>query len=167
MWNSGDLEIAEILGRRGGRELTDLSKGFRGAAHALALGKIFLAEVPEEQWPTYLQGPILKRFSRHTITARNQLKHNLLAVRERGLALDQEEFAEGGCCLAVPVRDPDGRLIASLGISVPTRRFKNQLPTLAKVLRDVGIAASHEIGRLIGEEPPKAVGAGTGGRPVS
>jgi DNA-binding IclR family transcriptional regulator len=167
LWNSGDLEIAEILGRRGGRELTDLSKGFRGAAHALALGKIFLAEVPEEQWPAYLQGPILKRFSRHTITARNQLKHNLLAVRERGLALDQEEFAEGGCCLAVPVRDPDGRLIASLGISVPTRRFKNQLPTLAKVLRDVGIAASHEIGRLIGESTPRAVSAGSSATPVS
>jgi len=155
-WNSGDLEIAEMLGRRGGRELTDLSKGFRGAAHALALGKIFLAEVPEEQWPTYLQGSVFKRFCRGTITARNQLKHNLLAVRERGLALDQEEFSEGACCLAVPVRDPDGHVIASLGIAVPTRRFKNQLPTLAKVLRDVGIAASREVGRLIGEAPSES-----------
>jgi acetyl-CoA synthetase len=158
-WNSGDLEIAEMLGRRGGRELTDLSKGFRGAAHALALGKIFLAEVPEEQWPTYLQGSSLKRFCRGTITARNQLKHNLIAVRERGLALDQEEFSEGACCLAVPVRDPDGRLIASLGIAVPTRRFKHQLPTLVKVLRDVGIAASHEVGRLIGESPSRSTGS--------
>jgi acetyl-CoA synthetase len=160
MWNSGDLEIAEMLGRRGGRELTDLSKGFRGAAHALALGKIFLAEVPEEQWPTYLRGLSFKRFSRTTITARDQLKHNLLAVRERGLALDQEEFSEGACCMAVPVRDPDGRLIAAFGIAVPTRRFKHQLPTLAKVLRDVGIAASHEVGRLIGEESPSGRSAG-------
>ena len=99
---------------------------------------------------------MLKRFSRHTLTNRNHLRHNLQAVRERGLALDQEDFAEGGCCMAVPVRGPDGRLIASLGISVPTRRFKNQLPTLAKVLRDVGIAASHELGRLIGESAPGA-----------
>jgi len=151
MWNSDDLEIAEMLGRRGGRELTDLSKGFRGAAHALALGKIFLAEVPEERWPAYLHGSLFKRFCRGTITSRNELKHNLLAVRERGLALDQEEFSEGACCLAVPVRDPDGRVIASLGIAVPTNRFKHQLPTLAKVLRDVGIAASREVGRLIGE----------------
>jgi IclR family transcriptional regulator, acetate operon repressor len=151
LWKGGDLEIAESLGRRGGRELQDLSKGFRGAAHALALGKIYLAELPDESWPAYLRRPVLKRFSRHTVTNPNHLKHNLLAVRERGLALDQEEFAEGASCLAVPVRDPDGRLIASLGISVPTRRFKNQLPTLAKVLRDVGNAASSEIGRLVGE----------------
>src|SRR2546423_11248303 len=81
MWNSDDLEIAEMLGRRGGRELTDLSKGFRGAAHALALGKIFLAEVPEERWPAYLHGSLFKRFCPRTITYRNQLKHNLLAVR--------------------------------------------------------------------------------------
>ena len=67
----------------------------------------------------------------------------------------------------MPVRDPDGRLIASLGISVPTRRFKNQLPTLAKVLRDVGIAASHEIGRLIGESTPRAVESRSAGAPVS
>lgn len=169
LWKNGDLEIAEILGRRGGRELADLAKGFRGAAHALALGKIYLAEVPEEAWPAYLQGPALKRFSRYTFGTRNELKHNLQAVRERGLALDQEEFAEGGCCIAVPVRGPDGRLIASLGISVPTRRFKNQLPTLVKVLRDVGIAASHEIGRLIGESTPapheaRAVVSTTNGR---
>lgn len=169
LWKNGDLEIAEILGRRGGRELADLAKGFRGAAHALALGKVYLAEVPEEAWPAYLQGPALKRFSRYTFGTRKELKHNLQAVRERGLALDQEEFAEGGCCIAVPVRGPDGRLIASLGISVPTRRFKNQLPTLVKVLRDVGIAASHEIGRLIGESTPathevRAVVSTTNGR---
>jgi DNA-binding IclR family transcriptional regulator len=151
LWKGGDLEIAECLGRRGGRELQDLSKGFRGAAHALALGKVYLAELPEESWPSYLQRPVLKRFSKHTVTNRNHLKHNLLAVRERGLALDQEEFSDGACCMAVPVRDPDGGLIASLGISVPTRRFKNQLPTLAKVLREVGHAASAEIERLVGE----------------
>jgi IclR family acetate operon transcriptional repressor len=162
LWKGGDLEIAESLGRRGGRELQDLSKGFRGAAHALALGKIYLAELPEESWPAYLQRPVLKRFSRHTVTNPNHLKHNLLAVRERGLALDQEEFSEGACCMAVPVRDPDGRLIASLGISVPTRRFKNQLPTLAKVLRDVGNEASSEIGRLVGE-PKAANGHGAAG----
>ena len=160
LWKDGDLEIAEILGRRGGRELGDLSKGFRGAAHGLALGKIYLAELPEESWPSYLQRPVLKRFSRYTLTDRNHLRHNLLAVRERGLAFDQEEYAEGACCIAAPVRDPNGRLIAALGISVPTRRFKSQLPTLARVMRDIGIAASNEIGRLISdtvEEPsPRA-----------
>jgi acetyl-CoA synthetase len=164
LWRKGDLEIAEILGRRGGRELTDLSKGFRGAAHALALGKIYLAEVPEDGWPPYLQTQTFKRFSRFTLTSRNDLRHNLQAVRERGLAIDREEFAEGGCCLAVPVRDPDGRLIAALGISVPTRRFQNQLPTLARVLRDVGLAASQEIGRLIGDITPEAIGIGAPAR---
>jgi DNA-binding IclR family transcriptional regulator len=67
----------------------------------------------------------------------------------------------------VPVRDPDGRLIASFGIAVPTRRFKHQLPTLAKVLRDVGIAASHEIARLIGESPPRSLDSRTAGVPVA
>jgi len=81
-------------------------------------------------------------------------------VRERGLALDREEFAEGGCCLAVPVRDPDGRLIAALGISVPTRRFQNQLPRWPRCSGTSGLAASQEIGRLIGDTTPEALGIG-------
>lgn len=165
LWKGGDLEIAEILGRRGARELRDLSVGFRGAAHALALGKVYLAELPEESWPSYLNRPVLKRFSRHTLTTRNHLKHNLLAVRERGLALDQEEYSDGACCIAAPVRDPDGALIAALGISVPTRRFRNQLPTLAKVVRDTAAAASTELERLIGDSTA-VDGNGPNGTPV-
>jgi acetyl-CoA synthetase len=156
LWNRGDLEIAETLGRRGGRELPALSKGFRGAAHALALGKVYLAELAEESWPPYLQRPVLQRFTAHTITNPSHLKHNLVAVRGRGLALDQEEYSEGASCLAAPVRDPDGRLVAVLGISVPTRRFRNQSPTLANVVRDVGMAASRHLGEVL--SPWRAVG---------
>src|SRR6185295_14793460 len=51
MWNSGDLEIAEILGRRGGRELTDLSKGFRGAATPWPWGRSSWPRCPRNSGP--------------------------------------------------------------------------------------------------------------------
>src|SRR6266540_1167573 len=57
MWNNGDLEVVQIRGRRGARELQDVTKGFRGAAHGLALGKIYLAHLPEEEWPSSLTAP--------------------------------------------------------------------------------------------------------------
>jgi DNA-binding IclR family transcriptional regulator len=69
MWNDGDLEVVQIRGRRGSRELQDVTKGFRGAAHGLALGKIYLAHLPEEEWPASLNAPTYKRYTPATITS--------------------------------------------------------------------------------------------------
>jgi len=153
MWKEGDLEVAEILGRRGARELQDISVGFRGAAHALALGKLYLAEMPKDSWPGYLQTDHFQRFTRHTMTTAAQLRHNLAAVRQRGLALDIEEYAENVCCISAPVRDERGRLIATLGASTPARRFRYQYKSLARAVRDTAEAASAELGAALGRPP--------------
>ncbi|HZJ50109.1 MAG TPA: IclR family transcriptional regulator [Actinomycetota bacterium] len=153
MWKEGDLEVSEILGRRGARELQDISVGFRGAAHALALGKLYLAELPEDSWPRYLRTAHYKRFTRHTMTTATQLRHNLAAVRQRGLALDIEEYAENVCCISAPVRDERGRLIATIGASTPARRFRYQYKSLARAVRDTAEAASAELGAALGKSP--------------
>jgi len=150
IWKDGDLEVAETLGRRGSRELRDVSPGFRGAAHALALGKIYLADLPERLWPPYARAPLLPPKTRHTLPSLAHLRHNLEAVRARKLAFDIEEYVDGVCCIAAPLRDMNGELIASIGISVSTRRFKRDLRTLAAALRSSASAASRELGSVVG-----------------
>jgi IclR family acetate operon transcriptional repressor len=150
LWRKGDVEVAEVRGRRGARDLQDISKGFRGAAHALAMGKVYLAALPESAWPPYLQAPIFQRFSRHTMTTRGQLLHNLAAVRERSMALDLEEYADGVCSLAAPVQGDGRGPVAALGISVPVRRFRCQYKTLAGAVRVTAAAASRELESVIG-----------------
>jgi IclR family transcriptional regulator, acetate operon repressor len=157
IWRKGDVEVASILGRRGARELRDISEGYRGAAHALALGKIHLAAIPEDSWPRYLRTPIYKRFSPYTITTPPQLRHNLAAVRERRLAFDLEEYDEGVCCIAAPVRGPSGRLIAAFGVSMSVRRFKHHHRLMARATRETAQAASSELDRALGAGmPPEA-----------
>src|SRR4029453_17876014 len=63
VWSGGDLEVVQVRGRRGARDLQEVSKGFRGASHALALGKVYLASLREEEWPTSLGAPVLKRYT--------------------------------------------------------------------------------------------------------
>ncbi|HZA52239.1 MAG TPA: IclR family transcriptional regulator C-terminal domain-containing protein [Myxococcaceae bacterium] len=150
LWRNGDVEVASIIGRRGARQLRDVSEGYRGAAHALALGKIHLAALPEESWPRYLHTPIFKRFSRNTITTRPQLRHNLAAVRERRLALGLEEYDEGVCCIAAPVQGQSGRLVAALAVSMSVRRFKHQYKSMARAARETAAAASAELDRVLG-----------------
>jgi IclR family transcriptional regulator, acetate operon repressor len=164
LWKDGDLEVAQIRGRRGARMLHDVTRGFRGAAHALALGKVYLATLGEEQWPTYLRRPILQRFSRNTITSRLALHAHLPVVRRRQVAFDVEEYETGSCCVATPLHDTTGRLVATLGLSVSAQRFRHDRDELVGIVKDVSRKAELELaskqglaGRLadgVPEQPP-------------
>jgi DNA-binding IclR family transcriptional regulator len=146
LWRDGDLEVVEIRGRRGSRELPDVTKGFRGAAHALALGKIYLCSLPRTQWPRYLRGNTYRRYTPATIATPEALTQHLHTVRDTGLAFDLEEFAAGSCCVAVPVhRGADNGLVASVAVSVPARRFSAERSSLIGVIRDIAAEASAEL----------------------
>jgi acetyl-CoA synthetase len=136
VWDDGDLEIVDVQGRFGVRELPTLRKGFRGAAHALAVGKVLLAHLDPSEWPNYARGPELESFTDHTIRDPAELARNLAAVREQRLATDREEFAAGTCCIAVPLYSDD-RCVAAVGISLGGRRFVHEGQTLTHVIRDV------------------------------
>jgi DNA-binding IclR family transcriptional regulator len=143
-WSNRDLEIVKIQGRRGVRELHGLAPGFRGAAHALALGKVFLAYLDPAEWPEYTSLPTLPRFTDRTIDDPQQLQRHLARVRESGVAFDLEEYAEGECCIAAPVFDSQQRLVAALGIAVPTRRFRYEQQLLTELIRQLAGGASTE-----------------------
>jgi acetyl-CoA synthetase len=155
LWRDGDLEVVEIRGRRGSRELPDVTKGFRGAAHALALGKVYLCSMPRAQWPRYLKGPTYRRYTPATISTPEALTQHLRTVRDDGLAFDLQEFAAGSCCVAVPVyRSADSDTIASVGVSVPARRFAAEKNVLIRVLRDISAEASAELTSAGDAVPP-------------
>ena len=161
LWRDGDLEVVEIRGRRGSRELPDVTKGFRGAAHALALGKIYLCGLPRSQWPRYLRGPTYRRYTSATIATPEALTQHLRTVRDTGLAFDLQEFAAGSCCIAVPVhRGADKDLIASVGVSVPARRFAAERNALTGVIRDIAAEASAELSAPTDDLPPVLLAEG-------
>ena len=67
-------------------------------------------------------------------------------MREHGIAFDVQEFTNGACCIAAPVRDARNTLVAALGISVPARRFEAEQRALVRVMRDLAAEASVELG---------------------
>ncbi|MDR9390438.1 MAG: IclR family transcriptional regulator [Trueperaceae bacterium] len=102
--------------------------------HCTALGKCFLAFTDVERPPD------LVAFTPHTVTDASDLARHLEAVRRAGYALDDEEHEPGVRCLAVPVRDAAGGVVASLGISAPRLRLHDE--DLAAVARSVHRAAA-------------------------
>lgn len=141
-WSRGDLEVTHALGRRGATELQDVSCGFRGAAHALAPGKVLLAATRPDRWPSYVTQPRLERFTDATIDTLGRLHIELRTVREQGFALDVEEFRENVGCVGAPVLDSAGRVVASVAISLPSRRLAREEDQLVRAVREAGRRAT-------------------------
>ncbi|WP_261305164.1 IclR family transcriptional regulator [Paenibacillus andongensis] len=93
--------------------------GMKLPAHATALGKAMLAWLdPAEFDALYPADELAPSLTPHTLRSREVLHHGLVAVREAGCAFDLEEAVMGFCCVAAPVRDGEGRVVAAISCSM-------------------------------------------------
>ena len=99
--------------------------------HCTALGKAFLAFLP-----TAAAGA-LARYTVSTIVDQAKLADDLSVARTQGYAIDDEEFSPGVRCVAAPVRNARGRMVAAVGLSGPTARIDlDRLADLGRLVRD-------------------------------
>jgi DNA-binding IclR family transcriptional regulator len=121
--------------------------GWRAPAHCTAVGKALLAFLPESDLAALVRKRKLHAYTPNTITSLTHLRHELQTVRERGYAVDQEEMEEGLKCIAAPVRDHSGKVIASLGILSPAFRLpEKKIPELAASIVNEANELSAELG---------------------
>lgn len=97
--------------------------GRRAPIHCTALGKVLLAYLPEEKRKKILWQKELLRFTEKTITDRKELEKELNKVKKQGFALDREENEKDVCCIAAPIKDYQGKIIAAISISGPVYRI--------------------------------------------
>jgi DNA-binding IclR family transcriptional regulator len=101
--------------------------GRRHSAHATALGKVLLANLPASVVEMYFNGVgQLPRLTDNTITDPTALRQELALTRERGYALDNEESETGICCIAMPVCSVEGQVVAAVSISGPATRIRKK-----------------------------------------
>jgi len=121
--------------------------GRRQPSHCTALGKVLLANLPEERLEAFLNRKSLPRMTENTITDPQDLRRELDAVRRKGYALDREETEVGICCVAAPIRRPDGRVVAALSVSGPATRLRKK--GLKTFLREKVQETASRISQLI------------------
>ncbi len=85
--------------------------------HASACGKVLLAYAPEAIRDAILSSIDYVKMTKSTITSREDLENELEKIRTQGYAVDAHESQEEGFCMAVPVFDPDGGVLAALSFS--------------------------------------------------
>ncbi|WP_067202500.1 IclR family transcriptional regulator [Microbacterium sp. XT11] len=140
-YSDGEVHLVDIVDARRSPRV-ELWVGVHDSAHATALGKQILAELPLEDRLDYLSRHPLGELTPHTISDRRAL----LTQLERGgdWMLDREEYAIGHTCIAVPVSAPG--VTASLAVSVPTERGDVDVPGVVRQLRDVAGRLSLQLG---------------------
>jgi PcaR/PcaU/PobR family beta-ketoadipate pathway transcriptional regulator len=122
--------------------------GSRLPAYASSLGRAILAFLPEEEADAVIAGSDLKSITDNTIVDPRRLKAELLRIRARGFAVNDQEIAMGLRGVAAPVLSASNRPIAAVNISI-TRPLKgpNELeevlaPMVVETARSISALAS-------------------------
>jgi len=106
------------------RALGVMSKiGQRGPLHSTALGKVLLAFQPEGELSGIMRQIKLKSFTADTISSKRKLMDELRKIRRKGYAFDFKESEQGVECIAAPIRNHLGDVVAALSISGPHRKI--------------------------------------------
>lgn len=136
------VELADGAGPIGPR----IRIGSRRPAHTSASGKVFLAYGSHDEIARYVTGGLERRTER-TIVHEDELRDHLADVRGQGYATDVCEYAEGICCVAVPVFDFRREVTGSLSISIASSgRDTRRLRVLGRTLQRVAADFSKELG---------------------
>jgi len=121
--------------------------GKRAPLHCTALGKLLLAYLPEEERRKILEQKALPPLTENTITDKRELEKELAKVREQGFALDREENEKDVRCVAAPIRNYQGEVIAALSISSPIFRIdKNTQNDLKEAIVETSKKISKRLG---------------------
>lgn len=137
-----------------------LSIGGRTPAYCTANGKALLAFLPEVEIEARLSRAKLRRYTRNTIVTISGVRNECRRVRRMGYAIDREEREEGLKCVAAPVRNHTGAVVASVGILGPAFRLPDRkVPEIAATVVETADAVSMELGFYQAEPPRRTKGA--------
>lgn len=115
--------------------------GRRLPAHCTSVGKMLLASLPEPELAARIPDDAqLLAMTPNSITDPAALRVELADIRERGVAVESRESNPDVSCVAAPVRDRSGRVVAALSISVPMIRWSETRRTELSRLAAKGAA---------------------------
>ncbi|MGR4869157.1 IclR family transcriptional regulator [Variovorax sp. LARHSF232] len=107
-----------------------LGVGSRLPAWCTSMGRLLLADLPDEEVRARLAASTLEPFTKHTLTDADAIFSKVQQARRQGWCVVNQELEEGLISIAAPIVDRAGRMVAALNISGQANR------TSAKVMQD-------------------------------
>ncbi len=143
-----DLSVVYIAIERPQVEIGILGEvGGRQPANATALGKALLSGLDDGVLEQRLKGRSLTRLTHRTITDADELIAQVQQARRQGYAVDDEERGIGIRCVAAPITDLDGQVVAAISLAGPIFHMTEPaLQRLRPLLVNVASRISFELG---------------------
>jgi IclR family KDG regulon transcriptional repressor len=127
--------------------------GSTAPMHSTALGKAIAAFRPEEKISQWVRKVGLQALTEATITDPDVFLQELCEIRSRGYAVDNGEFEASVRCVAAPIRDRTGDVIAAVSVSGPTNRIPN--PLIGSPLAIQVVETARHISHALGYTQPE------------
>jgi DNA-binding IclR family transcriptional regulator len=123
------------------------SVGDRERATSTGLGKALISEHSEAEIVTLVeQHPFVQR-TRRTIMSLDSLRTSMENIRRQGYAIDDEESFVGLRCVAAPIRNDRGRIVAAISVSGPTAEFtETAISRYVEAVKDAAASVSTRLG---------------------
>ncbi len=123
--------------------------GQRMPLHSTGVGKALMSGMSIKEIENVTGDEELDRFTPNTITNRDSLMKELSRIRENGLSYDREEMEIGLRCIAAPIFDSAGRVVASISISGPSQRMTDAIQTkFGDLVKETARRISERLGYL-------------------
>ena len=119
--------------------------------HASGIGKALLAQMAPEARGQALRAGGMERFTDRTLTDPARIEADMAETRMRGYAIDDEETTEGMRCIAAPVFDLHGEVVAGISVSGPSSRVTpSEIARLAEAVTEAARDLSAALGAQVG-----------------
>jgi len=117
-----------------------LEVGSKAPLHCTAGGKLFLSQLGAQELASLLKNMTLEKRTPSTIIDPSKLTAVLAKLRTHNVGVDNEEFVTGMVGVAVPIRSPDGTMIAALvchaaSARTPLHELEGRLPILQAAIK--------------------------------
>ena len=144
VYNNGD--VVYLYKAEGTASIQTTARlGSRRPAYCTALGKVILAYQPIEETDRVLEKKRMK-FTEKTVVDRIKLYEEFASIRRDGYSVDDEGIEYGLYCMAVPIYNYTGNVVAAISVSGPTRRIQENREKIIGELKNVGATISRRLG---------------------
>lgn len=127
--------------------ITNMDVGYQEPVHATALGKVLLSEQREAEVRRIVGQRQMQRFTERTITSPTDFVRECQDARRYGFALDDGEMNDDVRCIAAPIRNHEGRVVAAISVSGPAHRMTRER---IEVLRGPVLEVARRISQKMG-----------------
>ena len=133
----------------GGAQPIEFSTRIGEAApvHCTSMGKAIMAAMNDEQLKRFIGGLPLTEFTSKSIVSKERLWREIKETRQRGYAVDDEEWVMGVLGLGIPAFTPKGQCSQSISISGSSKSFTEpQTRAITQKLLDVKKSIAEDMG---------------------